>query len=50
MAAASLQTVVKHLRLLAANGLTNRELLQRFVMDADDDAFAALVRRHGRLG
>jgi RNA polymerase sigma factor (sigma-70 family) len=49
MAASSLQNVVHHLRLLAANGLTNRQLLAEFIATGDEAAFAALVRRHGRL-
>ncbi len=30
-------------------GLTDRELIQRFVAGCDEDAFAALVRRHGLM-
>src|SRR5579862_4047887 len=49
MAVDPLNTVVQHLRVLAAKQLTDRQLLQHFIRNADDAAFGALVRRHGRL-
>jgi RNA polymerase sigma factor (sigma-70 family) len=46
-------TVLRHIRSLAvtgeAPGLTDRQLLRRFADDADQAAFAAIVRRHGPL-
>src|SRR5262249_36460225 len=45
--------ILRHIhRLVAtrsANGLTDGQLLQRFLQDREGDAFAALMRRHGRL-
>jgi RNA polymerase sigma factor (sigma-70 family) len=45
--------ILRHLQQLAetqsAQGLTDRQLLQRFVQRREGDAFAALMRRHGRL-
>jgi RNA polymerase sigma factor (sigma-70 family) len=53
MADAPLGTVVRHLRKLvvaqAVQGLTDRELLLRFVADREEAAFAALVQRHAAL-
>jgi C-terminal peptidase prc len=53
MAHAPRQTVLRHLRRLVggpgAEGPTDRQLLERFVAGRDEDAFAALVRRHGPL-
>jgi C-terminal peptidase prc len=45
-------TVLPHLRRLAgadAGDLSDRQLLDRFTVGRDEDAFAALVRRHGPL-
>jgi RNA polymerase sigma factor (sigma-70 family) len=45
--------LVRHIRALAGGGAggaaTDRELLGRFARDRDEDAFAALVRRHGPM-
>jgi RNA polymerase sigma factor (sigma-70 family) len=41
--------LVGHLRHVAATGLTERELLQRFVRQRDEAAFEALLRRHGPM-
>ena len=53
MIQAPLHTLVRHLHRVAgeadAAALTDRQLLQRFAADRDEDAFAALVRRHGGL-
>jgi C-terminal peptidase prc len=52
MARDPLRSVVRHLS--AVGGcpvvdVTDRQLLERFTTARDEDAFAALVRRHGRL-
>jgi RNA polymerase sigma-70 factor (ECF subfamily) len=47
-----MKKVVEHLRLALhpnAHGLTDGQLLERFVAERDEAAFAALVQRHGRL-
>jgi RNA polymerase sigma factor (sigma-70 family) len=48
-----LDTVLRHLRgvtgLSAGQQLTDAQLLERYVSCRDEDAFATLVRRHGRL-
>jgi RNA polymerase sigma factor (sigma-70 family) len=53
MAAASLGTVLRHLRTLTGRGAgaerTDGELLQAFVRRRDQTAFATLVRRHGPM-
>ncbi len=53
MATLTLQTVCRQLRNLAgaqdAAGLTDRQLLQRFVETHDEAAFAALLKRHGPM-
>ena len=49
MAALPLTGVVNHVRALAGDEFSDRELLQRFTAAADETAFAALVRRHGPL-
>jgi RNA polymerase sigma factor (sigma-70 family) len=49
MAASSLKNVVRNLRSLAASELSDSELLQHFVASADEGAFTALLRRHGRV-
>lgn len=47
------QLLSKHLRNLTAaaraDGLPDRELIARFAAGRDEDAFAALVRRHGPM-
>src|SRR5262249_456193 len=49
----ALPAVIDHIRRLtrppAGEDLTDRQLLQRFAAGRDEVAFAALVRRHGRL-
>ncbi|HZT80962.1 MAG TPA: RNA polymerase sigma factor, partial [Gemmataceae bacterium] len=49
----SLNSLVRHIRQLvgpsAEAGLTDAELLRRFVGERDETAFALLVERHGRL-
>jgi DNA-directed RNA polymerase specialized sigma24 family protein len=53
MSQGPLGTVLRHLRHLVgaeiADGLTDRELLERFVAEREEAAFAALVQRHGPL-
>ncbi len=48
-----LRTLLRHIQRLigtSADGvLTDRDLLQRFVRQREEDAFAALVQRHGAL-
>ncbi len=45
--------LAKHLRTLTTaariDGLTDRELIERFAADRDEDTFTALVRRHGPM-
>src|SRR5947209_8326145 len=47
MAALPLTNVLDHVRALAGDDPSDRQLLQRFTATADEAAFAALVRRHG---
>src|SRR5690348_17267537 len=53
MAHGQLRTVLRHLRRAiggpGAGELSDRQLLERFAAGHDEDAFAALVRRHGPL-
>src|SRR6476469_3694721 len=53
VADARLQTVVRHVRTLAAaphdGDPPDHELLRAFAARRDEDAFAALVRRHGTM-
>src|SRR5262245_22816595 len=49
MTANPLATVLHHLRAAAAPPPSDGQLLQRFADTGDQAAFAALVRRHGRL-
>jgi len=53
MASSRLQPVLRHLRKLACVGdgdqFTDGQLLERFLAQRDEDAFASLVHRHGRL-
>src|SRR5438270_675734 len=49
MANAQTDTVLRHIRRLAGDGPTDRELVQRFLADRDEAAFATLVRRHASL-
>jgi RNA polymerase sigma factor (sigma-70 family) len=48
-----MNAVLQHLRqaslLQGGGGLTDRQLLERFLTGRDEDAFAALVRRHGPM-
>src|SRR5262249_22813665 len=47
-----LASTLRHLQWLAAapaNGVTDGELLRRFIDQRDEAAFGALVRRHGEL-
>ncbi len=48
MRTAGLRNVLEHLR-LADGGLTDAQLLTRFLQGRDECAFAALVRRHGPM-
>jgi RNA polymerase sigma factor (sigma-70 family) len=49
MAKDSLSAVLHHLRRLAAADQDDRALLQRFIRQRDESAFAVLMRRHGEL-
>jgi RNA polymerase sigma factor (sigma-70 family) len=53
MAAGQAGTVLRHLRHLVVaqetRGLSDAQLLRRFAAHREEDAFAALVQRHGRL-
>ncbi len=53
MAETELGTVVRHIRKLAAfrstKEMTDHQLLEAFLANRDDTAFAALVKRHGPL-
>ncbi|HEV3120052.1 MAG TPA: sigma-70 family RNA polymerase sigma factor [Gemmataceae bacterium] len=53
MAGGGSRVILRHIRQLADNSAdasaTDRELLRRFAAHRDQAAFAALVRRHGRL-
>jgi RNA polymerase sigma factor (sigma-70 family) len=53
MATAQLSTLLRHMRKLAVSEstreLSDAQLLQRFAVRAEEDAFAALVERHGQL-
>jgi RNA polymerase sigma factor (sigma-70 family) len=52
MSTTSLSPVVGYFRRLSerdAQGLTDRQLLDRFTLDRDEGAFAELVRRHGPM-
>src|SRR5579859_3131865 len=52
MSHGQLNAVVRHLRRIVGEGATqatDRELLRRFVAQRDEDAFAALVERHGSM-
>jgi RNA polymerase sigma factor (sigma-70 family) len=53
MSSRPLQAVVRHIQhvagYVAGGGLKDRQLLERFARQHDEDAFAELVRRHGPL-
>ncbi len=53
MASETAHLLAKHLRTLSAaaraDSLPDRELIQRFAAQRDEDVFAALVRRHGPM-
>src|SRR5579871_342985 len=53
MANETSRLLAKHLRDLTtaarADGLTDRELVEHFTIARDEEAFAALVRRHGPM-
>jgi RNA polymerase sigma factor (sigma-70 family) len=53
MATGQLHTVLRHIRRLAlapgTTDLTDPQLLQRFAVHQEEDAFAALMGRHGQL-
>jgi RNA polymerase sigma factor (sigma-70 family) len=53
MATGQLSGVVRHLHRAAllpdGGGMTDRQLLERFLTQRDEDAFEALVRRHGPM-
>jgi RNA polymerase sigma factor (sigma-70 family) len=42
-------TILRHVRATAARDRSDEELLRAFAQRRDDEAFAALVQRHGRL-
>jgi RNA polymerase sigma factor (sigma-70 family) len=52
MSSAQVGVILRHLRTLAAGpdqGLPDQQLIERFVSDRDDGAFAVLLRRHGPM-
>jgi RNA polymerase sigma factor (sigma-70 family) len=53
MARSDLSTLVRHLRWVLsaeqASGLSDAQLLEHFVKEEDETAFAALMHRHGRM-
>src|SRR5438552_14824453 len=49
MAAAPLQSVVDHLKIMTSAECGDAQLVERFVNTGDEAAFAAIVRRHGPL-
>src|SRR5438128_8872845 len=53
MARLELRSALRHLRRLLGppvpDGLSDRQLLQRFTLERDEAAFAALVHRHAAL-
>src|SRR5713101_6709231 len=53
MADGSLSAIVEYIRQIARRGpaaeLTDGQLLERFIAQRDEDAFSALVQRHGPL-
>jgi RNA polymerase sigma factor (sigma-70 family) len=53
MASETAQLLAKHLRSLSAaartDNMPDRELVERFAVQRDEDTFAALVRRHGPM-
>src|SRR5262249_27400115 len=53
MATGQLAVVLQHIRYLAAangvDGLSDAQLLERYCATQEEEAFAALVRRHGGL-
>lgn len=51
MATTQMEVVFRHLRgaALLENGLTDAQLLERFITERDEAAFEAVVRRHGPM-
>ena len=53
MAAWPANAILRHLHRLtqthAAHGLTDAQLLRRFISQRDESAFTALMRRHSRM-
>ena len=49
MSERTLHAALLHFRHLSSEGLTDRQLLERFANLRDESAFAALLHRHGPL-
>jgi len=53
MAVSQLEPVLRHIRHLASSGNssgpTDCQLLEKYLLDGDEEAFAVLVRRHGAM-
>ena len=50
--ATEMESVIRHIRRMAlrdANGLTDGQLLESFLVQKEEAAFEALVRRHGPM-
>jgi DNA-directed RNA polymerase specialized sigma24 family protein len=49
MPALPISDILHHLRALTTDGMSDKQLLQRFDSSGDEAALAALVQRHGKL-